>query len=91
MIKKLNLTNKFYNDALNILWKCQNNAIEKYGIKFTSHMFYSIIAQDLTYINDINKVIGQYQIHIDYYPRVLDNDTWIIDSIFLPVYVTQLV
>lgn len=39
-------------------------------------------AQDYGYINEISKIIGQYQTHINYYPRV-------IDSMFLPVYVTQ--
>ena len=75
---------------LKVLWDAQKIAIEKYGTEFATYKFYSLIAQDRTYINMINKVINQYQIHIDYYPRVKDKKgRWYINTIYLSVYVTE--
>jgi len=98
IIRKKNVDDKlikinedvFYNDAMNIMWKCQKNAIKKYGTKFTTETFYSEIAQDKSYIFAINDIINKYKIHIDYYSRIKDShDKWIIDTMYLPVYVLE--
>ncbi|QKF93879.1 hypothetical protein QKU48_gp0421 [Fadolivirus algeromassiliense] len=82
---------EFYKETLNMMWKCQRESITKYGKTFTTKKFYSKIAQDKTYINNINKVINKYKLHIDYYPRIKDEtNKWVIDTIYLPVYVTEL-
>jgi len=82
---------KFYNETLKMLWKCQKESIQKYGKKFTSDIFFSKIAQDKSYINKINKIINKYKIHIDYYSRIKDSQgQWIIDTVYLPVYVIDL-
>lgn len=79
--------NKFYNEISKVIRKCQRDAIEKYGTRFSTKEFYSIIAQDKTYINLINKVLNKYGLHIDFHPRIKDiNNRWIIDTIYLPVY-----
>ena len=68
----------------------QNKAIKKYGTKFTPHKFYSNIAQNKTYIDILNNVLKKYQLYIDYYPRILDKKKkWIIDTIYLPIYITE--
>jgi hypothetical protein len=89
--KKINIDeNKFFNETNKIVWRCQSDAIEKYGKKFTSYTFYSQISQNRTYIDTINKVINKYKLHIDYYSRIKDSkNRWIIDTVYLPVYVIE--
>ncbi len=70
--------------------KIQENAIKKYGVKFTLNKFYDDIAQDFTYIDEYNNVLHEYEIHIDYFPRIRDSKgNWYIDSIYLPVMVKE--
>lgn len=64
----------------------QNNAIKKYGIKFTNEYFYSEIAQDLTSINELNDILAKYNLIIDYFPRSKNQfGEWILDTIYLPI------
>ena len=68
----------------------QNKAIKKYGKKFTTTFFYSKIAQNISYIKDINKKIKKFGIFIEYIPRIRDKKgRWIIDTVYLPVYVIE--
>lgn len=89
--KKIKINeNKFFNETNKILWKCQSDAIEKYGKKFSSYTFYSVISQNRTYIDTINKVLNKYKLHIDYYSRIRDSkNRWVIDTVYLPVYVIE--
>lgn len=87
---KINEDN-FYIDTTNVIWKCQKKAIKKYGTKFTNDIFFSKIAQDKSYIDMINNTINKYKINIDYYSRIKDfRNEWIIDTVYLPVYITDL-
>jgi hypothetical protein len=90
--KHININeDKFYTDTQSIMWKCQNDSISKYGKKFSVDFFYYKISQDREYIDKINKVINKYKIHIDYYSRIKDLDNrWVIDTIYLPVYIMEL-
>ena len=64
--------------------KIQKDAINEYGIHFTTSKFYSTIAQNVSYINKMNTMLNTFKIHIDYYPRKKDiHGQWIIDTIFL--------
>ena len=81
---------KMYNKISKLQRKIQYEAIKKYGTKFTSKDFYSKVAQDKTYINKFNTVLKKYQMYIDYYPRLKDKkNKWIIDTIYLPIYVVE--
>lgn len=81
---------KFYRECVDKYKKVQNNAIKKYGIKFTDNGFYSKIAQDKTYINELNKIFNKYKMHVDFYSRVKNSkNRWIIDTIYLPVYAIE--
>lgn len=61
--------------------------IQKYGTNFTLKTFYSEISQNTEYINELNKLLNEYDINIDFFPRKQDKENqWIIDSIYLPVY-----
>jgi hypothetical protein len=68
----------------------QEDAIEKYGTEFTNNYFYSKIAHDNSFIDRYNKLLNKYNIHIDYFPRIKDKkNNWYIDSIYLPIMVTE--
>jgi hypothetical protein len=95
IIRKFSIDNKnikineddLYTDMLAILWNSQQAAIKQYGTEFSSYKFYSVIAQNRTYINMINDVINKFNVHIDYYPRVKDKKgRWFVNTIYLSVY-----
>ena len=75
----------------NILYKeyyleLRNNnelAIKKYCDKFNINKFYKFIAQDYTYINNINNILKRYNLYIDYFPRKKINNMWIINDVHL--------
>lgn len=65
----------------------QNEAIDKYGTRFSSYEFYSKISQDINFIEKLNNILQKFELHIDFFPRRRDNKgKWIIDSIYLPLY-----
>lgn len=71
---------------LDIMKYEQRRAIADVGEKFTVNKFYSKITQDMSFINSINKILNKYQLHIDYYPRVKDDQgNWVIDTVYLPI------
>lgn len=80
----------FYKKASKIMWEMQDVALENYGKKFTEEFYYSKIAQDTYYLDQMNKVYNMFNIHIDFYPRIKDaKGEWVIDTIYLPVYVVE--
>lgn len=82
--------NKLYSEISQIMRKAQSDAIKKYEVNFGTYDFFSIIAQDKTYINMLNVVLNKFLLHIDYFPRVRDNKgKWILDKVYLPIYVVQ--
>lgn len=86
--KKIKINeNEFYDKVSKMYGVLQNDSVNKYGYKFDTYYFYSVIAQDLSYINRLNKLLNKYELQIDYFPRVHKDNKWIIDSIYLPVYV----
>lgn len=94
-IRKLNLNkdkilvdeDKLYQEYNYISKKIQHKCLNKYGDKFTRRQFYSKIAQDIELINQINTIVNNYSINIDYIPRIRDShNKWIFDTVYLPVY-----
>lgn len=81
---------KIYDKLEENLMFIQQNAIKKYGTKFDTNKFYSVIAQDDKYITLLNDHLHKYGIHIEYYPRQKNKfGHWFIGSVYLPVYVIQ--
>lgn len=81
---------RFYIKINKLMDELNEEAIEKYGEKFTDEFFYSKIAQDKYYINEINVVMNEVGLHIDYFPRIKDaKDEWVIDTLYLPIYVVE--
>lgn len=89
--KKIKINeDRMYDDMRNIMRDAQSKAIEKYGTEFTPHDFYSKISQDKEYINMLNSVLNKYKMHIDYYSRERDDrGKWIIDTLYVPIYVVE--
>jgi len=90
--KKIRINeDRFYSEANDLIWKLQKKAIQKYGDEINQELFYSKIAQDMTYINKINKLLNSYGLHIDYYSRIKETHThkWIIDTVYLPMHVIE--
>jgi hypothetical protein len=86
--KKIKINeNELYKKLLIIYEDINEDSIDKYGSEFDTYYFYSVIAQDLSYINKLNSLLNKYDLHIDYFPRIHNKNKWIIDSIYLPVYI----
>lgn len=81
--------NKLYKLLLKMYEDVQEQAIDKYGTDFTTYVFYSKIANDMTFIDKINILLHEYNLHIDFFPRIKEKNRWIIDTLYLPVYVTE--
>lgn len=67
--------------------KVQSMMIKKYEKNISDmHMYYSIIIRDTEGIRKINKLLGKYNLVIDYFPRQLaKNGNWVIGTVFLPL------
>jgi hypothetical protein len=86
----LKKSNNMYKNIDKYTQNIQKKAINKYGTDFSIYKFYSEIAQDIQYINLLNKKLNEYDIHIEYKPREKDKKgRWIIDTIYLPVYAIE--
>lgn len=82
--------NAFYRQANQIMFDMQDEAIAKYGVKFSDEFFYSQIAQNTYYLDQMNHVYNKHGIQIDYYPRVKDSKgQWVVDTVYLPVYTIE--
>lgn len=92
IIRKYNSNSKkkidedvLYKKFSKISGKCQDEAIKKYT-PFSTEKFYSIIAQDLTFINKINNLLRVFNLWIDFYPRTKYPDgNWYIKTVKLPL------
>jgi len=91
--KKININeDKLFNEYMKNLGKIQNDAIQIYGTNFNSETFYSKIAQDTSHIDKFNKVINKYELQVDFFPRSKDKKGhWIIDTVYLPVSVQEII
>lgn len=77
--------NKLFETIKKTYFRIQNKAIEIHTDSFTNNYFYTKIASDTSFINEINDDFSDHGIHIDYYPRILVDGQWIIDTVYLPV------
>ena len=62
------------------------NSLKTNGeIKIPEKYFYKNIANNFTYIQKINNILKNYDLYIDYYPRLLEtNNKWIFPNIYVP-------
>lgn len=77
---------KFYVHIKKIFRETQQQALKKYGSNFTTYKFYSVIAQDDSFIDNINLELNKYGLFIDFFPREKDfKGSWIVDTIYIPL------
>jgi hypothetical protein len=74
------------------MFKIQDDAIKKYAEyivnnNISTKIFYSKIIKDRTFIDSFNNLLNKIHIHIDYYPRVKNNNNWIVKELSLPLYI----
>lgn len=88
--------NLFFKSFSSVHDKIQKDAIKKYTHSISGsdsieyNDFYSKVAQDKSFIDRLNNIMNTFQLHIDYYPRIKDiKGRWIIDTVYLPVYVVE--
>lgn len=85
--KKIEINEQeFYVSMKKTFKKLQVESIEKYGDEFTTHTFYSVIAQDKTYIKKANDTLEKFQMTIDFFQREANsNGQWIVDTVYIPL------
>lgn len=88
--QKVILPKNFKSEMMKITIKIQNEAIDKYGIDFTTEEFYDKIGRDTEYINRLNEFLIKYGIFIDYFPRQkTKKGGWVIGTIYLPICILE--
>jgi hypothetical protein len=91
-LKKIKINeNKFFSQ-INKQWNnVQDKIYHDWGEEFSTYDFYSKIAQDKTPIDKFNSVLNKFHMHIDYYPRIKNkNNKWIYDTLYLPIFITEI-
>lgn len=85
--KKIEINeDEMYNEIRKIQRKAQDLALEKFGDKFTTYIFYSKISQDKNFIDLINEKLNKYQLTIDFFPRTKDfRGSWVVDTVYVPI------
>jgi hypothetical protein len=83
--------NQLFSRLRRTMKNVQDNAIKKYGTSFDTSYFYSVIAQDKSYIDTVNQVLSNYHLYIDFFPREKDDrGKWILNTVYLPIYVIEM-
>jgi hypothetical protein len=76
----------FIKEIEDIYYQLFDEAIIKYkNKKINKDFFYNSISTDFYFINSINQKLSKYDISIDYYPRILFNNIWIIPNLLFPL------
>lgn len=86
-VKKIDIDEDgLYNEIRKEHRRIQDLALQEYGTKFTTYIFYSEIAQNIKYIEMINNKLKKYDITIDFYPRNKDfKGSWVVDTVYVPL------
>jgi hypothetical protein len=79
---------KSYQQLQKFLIKLEDEALQLHQEsikKLDNKIFYENIANDFITINKLNDYLKIYNIYIEYYPRYLQNNNWILRSIYLKI------
>ena len=80
------LSNTEETNLNNLIDKQQNNALKKYGTKFTDEFFYKTIAKNKVYLKNINKFLKDLNITILFYNRIKNKkNKWVLPEITITV------
>jgi hypothetical protein len=84
--QQITVTDEIGKAYVKIMLTVQREAIGKYGFKFDSEFFYSVIAQDMSYMKRINDLLEKFSLHIDFFPRQRNKQgKWVIGTLYLPI------
>ena len=87
---KLNFTDSIESRLENEVNKIQSDAIRKYGNKYTDETFYSVIAQNTSYIKRINNILKKNNLGILFYPRIKNiKKKWVLPEFHINVNVVE--
>ena len=88
--KKVDISEKT-EDQLNYMFnKIQDTAIRKYGTDFTNEFFYSVIAQNTSYIKQINNLLKKDNLELKFFPRIKNKKgRWVLPEITVKVNVVE--
>lgn len=85
--KALNINQSQMIDTIEkVMDSINERALLEYGREFTTYYFYSRIAQNLSYIEELNNHLKKFMIYIDYFPRTNKNGKWVVDTVYLPYF-----
>ena len=88
--QKIIIDKNFGSKLRKLYKKVQDIAISNVAKKFDDEYFYSVVAQNTLAIDECNKFLKTYDLHIDYFPRQkTKNGNWIIGTIYLPICLTE--
>jgi hypothetical protein len=77
---------EFYVTMKKIFRSLQKESLEKYGKGFNTYKFYSVIAQDKSFIEKANEVLNKYGLIVDFFQREKDfRGSWVVDTIYIPL------
>ena len=88
MKKKILLTNKDKDLEYDLL-DINLQAYNKYFKSYSKKLFYTKIIKDYYYLNAFNKLIKPYNLIIKYYPRIKDNNNYILPDIHLKLNIIE--
>jgi len=79
----------FTHDVKKVINEIQQETLIKYNF-IDEKIFFNFIAQDYSIVDKLNIVLNKYDIELDYFARISnENDNWILDDIYLPIYVSN--
>jgi hypothetical protein len=85
--KKISIIqSKLIDTYMEVVNSINEKSLNEYGYEFTTYYFYSRIAQNISYIEELNNHLKKFMIYIDYFPRTNKNGKWIVNTIYLPYF-----
>lgn len=89
-VKKIVLDDdEFFEKMEESIDEIHNHTLRKYGRTISIKKFYTIVTVDKEPIQMLNKVLKEHGIHVTYKPRIKQNGRWILNSMYLPVFVQE--
>lgn len=90
-IKKIDINeDQFFDDVEKTIDGIHECTAKQYGTKLSVKRFYAIVTTNTKPIQRLNDFLKPYGIHVTYKPRIKKKGRWILNAMYLPVFVTEL-
>lgn len=86
LIPEFTIDDILFYQLKNHILKLEESAVKTFKSKSDLHnpdIFHSIIGSDFTYIQQYNDFLSDYNIYVEYYPRIKKNGEWCLRDIYL--------